>query len=143
MGLCSSQIDTSRRGFSFKAFDDPLDMRMGGGGLTAADLLNTLSEVELATSFMTLGGETNARSLALAEMIVKEREVSPFSTVGRFVKLVRGVRTGLVPKLLDPATLTFQALRMMVNDECRELRKGLHVRIDMSTNLLHIYYPSI
>lgn len=121
LGVSSFQLDDARRGFSFQA-DGPLDMRMAKTGPTAADLVNGLEEAELARLLFTLGDEPQARAIARA--IVAARRSEPIKTTGRLAALVaraKGGRRG--PR--DPATRTFQALRMAVNDEPGELERGL------------------
>lgn len=122
IGVSSPQIDTPERGFSFAA-DGPLDMRMERSGETAADVVNTASEADLATIVRTLGEERHARRVARA--IVAARADGDIETTGRLAEIVRAA----VPKSrnshLDPATRTFQALRIHVNDELGELDRGL------------------
>ena len=121
LGISSMQIDNPKRGFSFRA-DGPLDMRMAQSGMTAAEAVNQLSEYELANIFYHYGEERLSRRIAKA--IVKTRAESPITRTGQLAKLVRGVvrksKDGL-----DPATRTFQALRIYVNDELEELDRGL------------------
>jgi 16S rRNA (cytosine1402-N4)-methyltransferase len=120
LGVSSPQLDDAARGFSFRA-DGPLDMRMGREGATAADLVNTLSESALANLIYIYGEERFARRVARA--IVAARREAP---VTRTADLARIVRT-VVPASggIDPATRTFQALRMEVNDELGELKRAL------------------
>ena len=136
LGVSSMQLDEADRGFSFRQ-DGPLDMRMGGvqsGGVTAADLVNRLSEVELAETISELGGDPKARPIARA--IVKARAVVPITRTFQLAEIVRQVhgpqrrrakvgRPGRSSVTIDPATRTFQALRIRVNDELSELRHGL------------------
>ena len=118
LGVSSPQIDDPARGFSFRG-DGPLDMRMEQAGATAADIVNQASEQELADLIATLGEERHARRVA--RMIVGHR---PFAGTG---ELARAVRAAVPPSRdgIDPATRTFQALRMRVNDELGELDRGL------------------
>jgi 16S rRNA (cytosine1402-N4)-methyltransferase len=121
LGVSSMHLDTPERGFSFR-FNAPLDMRMGADGPTAADLLNTLPEIELARILFEFGEERRARRVAAA--IVTARQQAPIQTTGQLASLVRSV----VPAAhdgIDPATRTFQALRVAVNEEDEELRRGL------------------
>jgi 16S rRNA (cytosine1402-N4)-methyltransferase len=120
LGVSSPQIDEPERGFSFRT-DGPLDMRMAGSGTTAADLVNTLPESALASLIQTYGEERFARRVARA--IVRERAAAPITRTGALADLLR--RT--VPQAggIDPATRTFQALRIAVNDEEAELDRGL------------------
>ncbi len=118
LGVSSPQIDDPARGFSFRA-DGPLDMRMERAGRSAADLVNTLSEGELADLILDLGEERHARRVARA--IVAAR---PLKTTGELAAVVRRA----VPRSadgIDPATRTFQALRLAVNEELDELDRGL------------------
>lgn len=121
LGVSSMQIDDPDRGFSFQQ-DGPLDMRMEKAGPTAADLVNTLGEAELADVVFHYGEERHARKVARA--IVQARKDKPFERTGELAELVRRV----VPRSndgIDPATRTFQGLRIRVNDELGELRRGL------------------
>ncbi|MBP2299482.1 16S rRNA (cytosine(1402)-N(4))-methyltransferase RsmH [Azospirillum picis] len=122
VGVSSPQIDEPERGFSFR-FDGPLDMRMGRSGPTAADVVNHADEAELADIIFHLGEERMARRVARA--IVAARRDAPIERTSRLADIVRSV----VPKGkgdgIDPATRTFQALRIHVNDELGELRRGL------------------
>jgi 16S rRNA (cytosine1402-N4)-methyltransferase len=121
IGVSSMQLDTPARGFSFQA-DGPLDMRMSQAGRTAADLVNTADEAELTRILADYGEEPRARRVAKA--IITARALAPITTTGALAEIVRkalGGRQG--PK--DPATRTFQALRIAVNEELDELRSGL------------------
>lgn len=121
LGVSSFQIDDPARGFSFRA-DGPLDMRMGRSGQSAADLVNRLAERELADLLRELGEERAARRIARA--IVTARAEAPITTTARLAGLIRDVlppdRSGM-----DPATRSFQALRIQVNDELGEIARGL------------------
>ncbi len=120
LGVSSMQIDDPARGFSFRG-DGPLDMRMGGGDTTAADVVNRLAERELADIIYRYGEERASRRVARA--IVALREKTPITRTGQLATLVRRVvkksKNGL-----DPATRTFQALRIYVNEEPAELDHG-------------------
>jgi 16S rRNA (cytosine1402-N4)-methyltransferase len=121
LGVSSDQVDTPERGFSFR-FDGPLDMRMSGTGESAADLVATRSEAELARLIRDFGEERFAKRVA--RMIVAERQRRPIRRTLELAEIVRAA----VPKAepgLDPATRTFQALRVAVNDELGELERGL------------------
>ena len=118
VGVSSMQLDTAERGFSFM-IDGPLDMRMGRDGPTAADFINTASEAEIADVLFRLGDEPKARRIARA--LVNDR---PFTRTGALAAVVRSV-CGSQPGGKDPATRTFQALRIHVNDELGELEAGL------------------
>ena len=121
IGVSSMQLDKPERGFSFRG-DGPLDMRMGRDGPTAADLVNNLPERELAKIIYNYGEELRARQIAKA--IVGFRGNRPFTRTGELADLVRGV-VGRSHDGLDPATRTFQSLRIFVNDELGELDRGL------------------
>ena len=121
LGVSSFQIDESERGFSFRA-DGPLDMRMEKQGKSAADLVNTLHESELADVLFTLGEERFARRIARA--IVAARREAPILTTGRLAEIVRAV-VPRDPSGIDGATRSFQALRLAVNDELGEVERGL------------------
>jgi 16S rRNA (cytosine1402-N4)-methyltransferase len=121
LGLSSPQLDEAARGFSFRG-DGPLDMRMGASGPTAADLVNDLPEAELADIIWRYGEERQARRIARA--IVRAREAAPIARTLELAALVRQV-VHRSPDGIDPATRTFQALRIRVNDEIEELRRAL------------------
>ncbi len=120
LGICSMQLDDVSRGFSFR-FDAALDMRMGSGGLSAENVINSASQEKLADLIYDYGEERRARAIARA--IVAAREEAPITRTGQLADIVRGVvrRGGGI----DPATRTFQALRIYVNDELGELDRGL------------------
>ena len=121
LGVSSPQLDEAERGFSFRA-DGPLDMRMDRSrGETAADLVATRSEDELAAILRTLGEEPNARRIAKA--IVQARAARRIETTAALAELVE--RTVGRSGAHHPATRTFQAIRMAVNDEMGELERAL------------------
>ena len=123
-GVSSMQLDEAARGFSFR-FDGPLDMRMEKRGPSAADLVNDLSERELADVIYQLGDERKARAIARA--IVVARSAAPIERTLQLAELVRGAvraRGPRGPEKIDPATRTFQALRIKVNDELGEIERG-------------------
>ncbi len=122
LGVSSMQIDEATRGFSFHA-DGPLDMRMGSQGPTAADLVNACSEEELADIIFRYGEERRARAIARA--ILRRRSLAPITRTGELADIVRGVVGKRGRDRSDPATRTFQALRIAVNDELGELSSGL------------------
>jgi len=123
IGVSSFQIDQAERGFSF-ARSGPLDMRMGADGASAADVVNGASEEDLADIIYYYGEERAARKVARA--IVRERdEAGPFTTTHQLAEVVRRVVRKSPKDQIDPATRTFQALRIHVNDEIGELRRGL------------------
>jgi 16S rRNA (cytosine1402-N4)-methyltransferase len=121
LGVSSMQLDEAARGFSFR-LEGPLDMRMGGDGPSAADVVARASERELAVIIATLGEEHRARSIARA--IVRLREARPITTTGALADLVAGIVRSR-PGLIHPAARTFQALRIFVNEELHELAEGL------------------
>lgn len=129
VGVSSHQLDKGERGFSFQQ-DAPLDMRMDGTfGTTAADLVNNLPEKELEQILWDFGEERWARRIAAR--IVEARTVEPITTTSRLVDLVKGA----IPRArwearLHPATRTFQALRIAVNDELQSLERGLAAGIE-------------
>ena len=121
LGVSSMQIDQAARGFSFR-FDGPLDMRMGRDGPNAADIIARAGERDLASIIATLGEEHHARAIARA--IVRARSQEAIDTTRALAAIVARVvhaREGAI----HPATRTFQALRIFVNDELGELAGGL------------------
>jgi 16S rRNA (cytosine1402-N4)-methyltransferase len=121
LGVSSTQLDTPERGFSFR-FDGPLDMRMSGAGQNAADLVATLSESDLAELIRALGEERFARRIARAIDAARQRR--PIQRTTELAEIVRAAIPQSEPGQ-DPATRTFQALRIAVNDELGELDRGL------------------
>jgi 16S rRNA (cytosine1402-N4)-methyltransferase len=121
LGVSSMQIDRAERGFSFR-FEGPLDMRMECAGRSAADLVNELAERPLADLIFTFGEEKKARRIAKA--IVAARALAPISTTQHLAEIVRRA-IGPAHDRIDPATRTFQALRIAVNDELVEIDRGL------------------
>jgi 16S rRNA (cytosine1402-N4)-methyltransferase len=122
LGVSSAQLDQPERGFSFQK-DGPLDMRMNPGqGTSAADLVNSLGEAELAQIFWEYGQETQSRRFAKA--IVKDRQARRFETTRQLAQLIERLspRRG---QARHPATQMFQALRIAVNNEWSSLRSGL------------------
>ena len=121
LGVSSFQLDDPKRGFSFRQ-DGPLDMRMGKRGTSAADLVNTLPERALADVLYQLGEERASRRIAHA--IVAARQQAPIETTGRLAGIIRSVlppdRSGN-----HPATRSFQALRIKVNDELQQIEDAL------------------
>ncbi len=122
VGLSSMQLDDATRGFSFM-HDGPLDMRMGGEGPTAADLVNTLPESTLARVLAVLGEERRAGSIARA--IVKRRGEAALARTGELAALIERVSPRKATDRIHPATRSFQALRIVVNGELRELAAAL------------------
>jgi 16S rRNA (cytosine1402-N4)-methyltransferase len=129
LGVSSFQLDDPHRGFSFR-FDGPLDMRMGHHGLTAAELVNGLPEQELADLLHELGEERASRRIARA--IVAARREAPIGNTARLAAIIRSVlppdRSGI-----DPATRSFQALRIRVNDELGEIERALAQAVQLLT----------
>ena len=122
-GVSSMQLDQAARGFSFR-FSGPLDMRMEQAGPSAADLDNAMAERPLADLIFTFGEERQARRIARA--IVAARDLAPIVTTDRLAEIVRRAIGGKPnPHAIDPATRTFQALRIAVNDELGEIDRGL------------------
>jgi 16S rRNA (cytosine1402-N4)-methyltransferase len=119
IGVSSMQLDRAERGFSFQA-DGPLDMRMSRSGLTAAEFLNTAEEAEIARVLRDYGEEPRARAIARA--IVAARPVERTAELAAIVRRAAGFRQG---QKSDPATRTFQAIRIHLNAELDELEQGL------------------
>jgi 16S rRNA (cytosine1402-N4)-methyltransferase len=115
------QLDRAERGFSFR-LDGPLDMRMSGAGPSAADVVNAGSERDLATIIYVLGEERFSRGIARA--IVRARKKAPIETTRALADIVAGA-VRMRPSDIHPATRTFQALRIFVNDELGELAQAL------------------
>ncbi len=119
IGVSSMQIDTADRGFSFQK-DGPLDMRMEKSGPTAAEFLNQAEEAEIARVLREYGEEPRARTISRA--IVAKRPIERTSELAAIVRRAVGFRPG---QKTDPATRTFQAVRIHVNGELEELEDGL------------------
>ncbi len=122
LGVSSMQLDQAERGFSFMA-DGPLDMRMSGSGRSAADIVGEVSETVLADILFHYGEERAARSIARA--IVNHRKDVPIETTRALVQIIEAVLPRQKPGASHPATRTFQALRIAVNDEFTQLAAGL------------------
>lgn len=121
IGVSSPQINEAERGFSFQS-DGPLDMRMSQSGPTAADIVNKMTERDLADLIYTCGEERHSRRVA--KKIIEARSEGPITRTKQLAEIIRRA----VPRSndgIDPATRTFQALRIHVNDELGELRRGL------------------
>jgi 16S rRNA (cytosine1402-N4)-methyltransferase len=121
LGVSSMQLDEPARGFSFR-LEGPLDMRMGSSGPSAADVVAAASERDLADIIFQLGEER--RSRAVARAIVKARAEAPIVTTAALADIVASV-VRAKPNNIHPATRTFQALRIFVNDELGELVRAL------------------
>ena len=123
LGVSSHQLDTAERGFSFHS-DAPLDMRMSKQGVSAADLVNTLSERELERIIRTNGEEKFSRSIARA--IVRERQKKPVETTLELVDIIKSAMPEAAKRNPGhPARRTFQALRIEVNGELDRLESSL------------------
>jgi 16S rRNA (cytosine1402-N4)-methyltransferase len=123
LGLSSFQLDQEERGFSFR-FDAPLDMRFDiTRGMSAADLVNEADQDELARIMWEYGDERQSRRIAVA--IVRARADAPIRTTGELAQLIERVVGGRRNAPIHPATRTFQALRIAVNDELAALREVL------------------
>jgi 16S rRNA (cytosine1402-N4)-methyltransferase len=122
IGVSSMQLDEAERGFSFMR-DGPLDMRMGADGPTAADLVNEAEEAELARILFVYGEERESRRIARA--IARRRQAEPFTRTGELAEFIEHALGGRRGAKVHPATRSFQALRIAVNDELGELEAGL------------------
>ncbi len=122
LGVSSMQLDQPERGFSFMA-DGPLDMRMSQAGRTAADIVAAADEAYLADILYHYGEERASRRIARA--IVAARKDAPVSTTAALTRIVEAVLPRPKPGQSHPATRTFQALRIAVNDEFGQLVQGL------------------
>ena len=125
LGVSSFQLSDSDRGFSFQS-DGPLDMRMGARGRTAAEVVNEEDESSLRQLIQTYGEERHARRIARS--IVSERSREQINTTRRLADIVARAMPrvpGRSHREIHPATRTFQALRIYVNDEIGELKRGL------------------
>lgn len=122
LGVSSMQLDLAERGFSFMK-DGPLDMRMSQQGPSAADLVNEMDEAELADTIYLYGEERASRRIA--KFIIRAREEAPFETTLQLADLIERALGRGKPGQSHPATRTFQALRIAVNDEYGALAEGL------------------
>lgn len=127
LGVSSFQLDQAERGFSFRA-DGPLDMRMEKSGASAAELVNSLPERDLADIIFRFGEERFARRIARA--IVARRTEAPFTTTADLAALVRRA-VPRDPSGIDGATRSFQALRIAVNDELGEVERGIAAAMEL------------
>jgi 16S rRNA (cytosine1402-N4)-methyltransferase len=121
LGVCSTQLEDAARGFSFMR-DGPLDMRMSGSGISAADVVNDADEATLADILYRYGEERASRRIARA--IIERRRSAPIRSTAELASLIAGV-LGRQQGRIDPATRSFQALRIHVNDELGELERAL------------------
>jgi len=122
IGVSSMQLDQPERGFSLR-FDAPLDMRMGSGGRSAADILRDDDEETIADILFHFGEERAARRIARA--VVADRVTAPYESTLALAQMIARVAPARRGELTHPATKTFQALRIAVNDELGELLRGL------------------
>jgi 16S rRNA (cytosine1402-N4)-methyltransferase len=144
LGVSSLQLDTEARGFSFRT-DAPLDMRMDRtGGATAADLLRDVPEAELADVIFRHGEERFSRRIARA--IVQARRTEPLRTTGQLARIVRQAIPRRAFQRIDPATRTFQAIRIWVNRELEGLDRFLKetvARLRVGARLAVITFHSL
>jgi 16S rRNA (cytosine1402-N4)-methyltransferase len=149
LGVSSLQLDRAERGFSLQR-EGTLDMRMGGGGLTAKDIVNGYPEATLERIFRENGEEEEARRVARA--LIRERSQVVIETTAQLrdivhrAKRAKGGRGGREGRRIDPATKVFQALRIEVNQELQQLdsmvRGGLK-RLESAGRLVVISYHSL
>ena len=122
IGVSSMQLDNPQRGFSFNK-EGPLDMRMGTSELTAAEFINSVSEDELADIIYNYGDERKSRRIA--KLIVEHRKINPIKTTLHLADIVLKANPKKNNHKKHPATKTFQAIRIYLNDEFNELFAGL------------------
>jgi 16S rRNA (cytosine1402-N4)-methyltransferase len=122
IGLSSDQLESSGRGFSFQK-DEPLDMRMSSSGISAADILNSWDEPAIELILRGFGEERYSKRIA-AE-IAKRREAKPFERTAELVEVVAASKPKSFRDKIHPATKTFQALRIAVNEELTALEEGI------------------
>lgn len=122
LGVSSHQLDTGSRGFSYHV-DAPLDMRMSQDGMSAADIVNSYSEKELAKIIFEFGEEKFSRQIAAN--IVKARELSPVKTTLELAEIIKNSVPQKVRRDKNPCKKTFQAIRIAVNGELEHLSKGI------------------
>ena len=128
LGVSSMQLDQAERGFSFRN-DGPLDMRMADHGSNAADIVNSADENELADIFYYYGEEKLSRRIAHA--IVEARVIAPITRTNQLADIIRKVVGHKGGHKADPATRSFQGLRIYVNQEFESLENGLKAAEDM------------
>ncbi len=127
VGVSSMQLDNAERGFSFMK-DGPLDMRMGASGMSAADFVNTQDEAVIADTLFHYGGEKKSRRIARA--IVHQREEKPFETTLELAGCIKRT-VGRYNDTIHPATRSFQAIRIAINEELEQLQEGLAAAADL------------
>lgn len=128
IGVSSHQLDAAERGFSYHK-DAPLDMRMSQSGISAADLVNTESEQQLAQWFFSYGEEKFSRRIAAA--IVKQRQQAPILTTAQLADIISAAVPAAARRDGHPARRVFQALRIAVNDELGCLDRALDAAFDV------------
>ena len=128
LGWSSDQLADEDRGLSFQG-EQPLNMRLGRGELTAAEILNTYTQDELFEIFTTYGEESPKLARRLAKQITKTRKTKSFETTKDLVDLILQIRPGL--GRIHPATRVFQALRIEVNQELEVLESALPQAVDI------------
>lgn len=128
IGVSSMQLDQAERGFSF-AKPAPLDMRMSCAGVSAADIVNNTPEKELADLIYKYGEERKSRQIAAR--IVERRKTKPIETTTELAEIIYTVIRP-TPNAINPATRTFQALRIAVNGELEQLENGLKSAVNLS-----------
>jgi len=133
LGTSSNQIDTPERGFSFK-LEGPLDMRMGNNSKKVEDIINNYSEEDLANIIYRFGEERNSRRIA--RNIISARKIKLIKSTTELSKLIRKSFNlkQIHNSKIDPATKTFQALRVYVNDELNELSLALNKSLELLAN---------
>ena len=143
IGVSSMQLDQAERGFSFSK-EAPLDMRMSQEGFSAADVVNTFSEEDIADILYVYGEEHKSRQIA--RKIVEARALKPLETTKELAFAVYSVIRPWRGDSIDPATRTFQALRIFVNDELNQLQKGLEqasLRLNPEGRLVVVDFHSL
>ena len=128
LGVSSYQLDNGDRGFSYK-YDAPLDMRMSQNGITAADMVNTMSADELTKIFREYGEEKFAYKIA--NQIVRRREISKIETTTQLADIIAASYPAAARREGNPARKCFQAIRIAVNDELGSLESALDTAFDM------------
>ena len=127
IGVSSMQLDNANRGFSFMK-DGPLDMRMSNTGKTAGELINTIDQNELADILFHYGDERNSRRIARS--IINYRNKKEIKSTLELADIIKKNNKNFKSKI-NPATKTFQALRMFINNELEELHSGLNQALNL------------
>lgn len=129
-GTSSNQLMSTTRGFSFTAQDETLDMRMDDRlGVRACDLLKLLDERQLSEMFWQYGGETDAKAIAKEVVTLRRQDPKQLEKVGTLVQIIEKVKGHNHSHKLHPATKTFQALRIIVNDELNNIKEALPMAV--------------